>query len=713
MSEPARQKFLLCPPRFYGVYYVINPWMRGNVGRARADAAARQWEDYFTALSGRAEAELLEPAPGLPDMPFTANAGLVSGDTFIPSRMRFAQRRPETPHALAWFQARGFKIAELGTLGSFEGEGDALFQPGEPLLWAGYGVRTSLESHRDLAGILGAEIVSLRLVDERFYHLDTCFCPLPGGRVFYFPGAFDAASLEQIRSRAGPGSRFEVSETDALNFACNAVCAGGAILANSASPELRARLSSWGYEPVITPLSEFVLAGGAAKCLVLRLTQQPPWRAGADAASPISGARAASPIASERIEVEGHLIDTGLMTSMLDSITELGGSFEVESFEAGLRRDQMTCARLCVSAPNRERLDAIVDQLLQLGARTAAGERDARLQPAARDGVAPERFYCTTAYPTDVRIQGNWICAQGQRANAVLIVPGAEGEHANPIRVRCALLHELRAGDLVVCGTDGIRIHAASPARTGYGVMGYSGGESEKRADLAISETAWEMRRIRARGGKIAVAAGSAVIQSGGASDLSWLIRNGFVHALLAGDAFAIRDVEHAMFGASLGVDPTHGIGLIGGPRSHLRTANLIRACGGIGQAVKEGLFSSGVLCECARSCVPFALAGSIRDCNPLPDTYLSLEKAQAAFGALLEDVELILILASALHGAAATGMVSSETRAVCVDIAHSACACTAGGGAQMMAGIASDVGLFLEQLRRLIESQSASRGNG
>src|SRR6185295_19804125 len=193
--------FLLCPPRHFGVEYVINPWMEGNIGRVDPPAAMRQWEGVRAALAKSARLEMVEPAEGLPDMTFAANGGVVHGKTFIPARFRFPQRQPETRHVIEWFRKRRDRIVELPGRGTFEGEGDALFQPGEPLVWGGYGVRTALESHRHLADALDLEVIPLRLIDERFYHLDTCFCPLPHGRLVYYPEAFDRESLETIKAR--------------------------------------------------------------------------------------------------------------------------------------------------------------------------------------------------------------------------------------------------------------------------------------------------------------------------------------------------------------------------------------------------------------------------------------------------------------------------------------------------------------------------------
>ena len=352
-------RFLLCPPTHFGVEYVINLWMDGNVGRARADVARRQWLVLHEALAARAEVSLMEPAPGLPDMPFTANGGLVAGGVFVPARFYYPQREPEVAHHREWFRAAGFRVAELPGAGAFEGEGDALFHHDQPLLWAGYGVRSSLETHRDLAGIFGVEVVSLRLVDRRFYHLDTCFAPLPGGRVLYYPPAFDEPSLAAIRARVAPADRFEVDDEDALRFACNAVVLPDAVILNHAGDALRSRLAGWGLETVVCPLTEFMLAGGAAKCLSLKLDQETP---------PLAGA-AVSLVCERVVEVSGHLLDTGLLSRVFDVVADTGGSFTIEGLRAGPRPDMVSFARIRVFAPSPERLEELARHLEQLGAK--------------------------------------------------------------------------------------------------------------------------------------------------------------------------------------------------------------------------------------------------------------------------------------------------------------------------------------------------------
>ena len=263
----------MCPPDFHEIAYVINPWMAPHVGRSNRQRSRAQWDALRGLLEETAAVELAVPVQGLPDMPFAANAGLVLGDVFVPSRFRFMQRAPEQAHWTAWFAAYGYRIVELpGTL-VFEGEGDALRQPGHNLVWGGHGPRTSRDALAALAEMTGIEVVPLHLVTDRFYHLDTCFCPLANGRVLYHPPAFDAESLGRIHERIPPEQRAEVSAADARLFACNGIETGGRFIVNNASRPLRNRLRDWGLKPVICPVSEFQKSGGSAKCLVLRLSQ--------------------------------------------------------------------------------------------------------------------------------------------------------------------------------------------------------------------------------------------------------------------------------------------------------------------------------------------------------------------------------------------------------------------------------------------------------
>lgn len=257
---------LMCPPHYYGIDYEINPWMRGHAAnRARAQTQWQQLYDLIRSLG--CQVELIEPQPGLPDMVFTANAGLVWQDTVFLSRFRYAVRAPESAHFERWFRAHGFRVERLPPDLYFEGAGDALFC-GETLC-AAYRFRSDVRSHQWMAARIGCPLVVAELVNPYFYHLDTCFCPLRPGVAIWYPGAFDEygrAALAQVVPELVP-----VHSREAYRFACNSVVLGDHVILPAGCPETSRLLQSLGFQPLEVDLSEFQKAGGSAKCLTLRL----------------------------------------------------------------------------------------------------------------------------------------------------------------------------------------------------------------------------------------------------------------------------------------------------------------------------------------------------------------------------------------------------------------------------------------------------------
>ena len=264
----------MCAPDAFDVNYVINPWMEGNLHQSSRAAAAAQWRTLLDVLASRVKVGLITPQAGLPDMVFTANAGLILGNAVVLARFLHRERQGEEQHFKAWFMNHGFVVYELPKSLPFEGAGDALLDRDGRWLWAGHGFRSRVESHALLAKWLDIEVLSLKLVNNRFYHLDTCFCPLAGGHLIYHPAAFDADSNRLIESRVPVAKRLAVSEADAMTFACNAVNVDHSVILNQASAELKERLRGAGFEVIETPLSEFMKSGGGAKCLTLRLTER-------------------------------------------------------------------------------------------------------------------------------------------------------------------------------------------------------------------------------------------------------------------------------------------------------------------------------------------------------------------------------------------------------------------------------------------------------
>jgi len=251
----------MCPPDFFTVDYIINPWMAGHEDTLSIERAQQQWKELRDTVSRYADVVTVDPDPKLPDMVFTANAGVVYGKKAIASHFMPMERRPEELLFKKWFRDNDFELLDLDEKIGFEGAGDCLLDRGGPWLWTGYGFRSEIEAH------------SIRLTDERFYHIDTCFCPLTDGFLMYHPPAFDFDSRIAIESRIPPHKRIVVDTADAGNFACNAINIDDNVILNRASDPLKARLMLAGFKVHEVELTEFLKAGGSAKCLTLKLNE--------------------------------------------------------------------------------------------------------------------------------------------------------------------------------------------------------------------------------------------------------------------------------------------------------------------------------------------------------------------------------------------------------------------------------------------------------
>jgi N-dimethylarginine dimethylaminohydrolase len=260
-------RILMCEPTYYSIEYEINPWM--NRARGSTPERARgQWQKLHDTLLGLGvQVELMQPQPGLPDLVFTANAGLVFGTRFFSSRFRHEVRARETPYDDAWFAEHGFTVEHLPEGTFFEGAGDALFC-GSTLV-AGYRIRSDVRGHQYLGQVLGKQVLPVELVNPYFYHLDTCFCPLAPGEALWYPDAFDTYGRKVIERHVP--TLIAAVEAEARCFGCNAVVVGKTVVLNVGCDQLAADLRAHGYEPIAVELDEFIKAGGSAKCLTLRL----------------------------------------------------------------------------------------------------------------------------------------------------------------------------------------------------------------------------------------------------------------------------------------------------------------------------------------------------------------------------------------------------------------------------------------------------------
>ena len=255
----------MCPAQHFGVLYEINPWMSREVA-VDPSKSTDQWQHLVDTLrNAGAQVELIDPSEGLPDMVFTANAGLVWGDRFVPSRFTHPERAGEEPHYRRWFHSNAWSITELHGRPHFEGAGDAL--PFRDRIVAGYRIRSEFEAHTALAKVLDVEVLSLELVDQRFYHVDLTFCPLDDRRALCVPDAWDTYGREVIRSVVP--EPIELEPDEALAFCANSIVVGDVIVMPSCTDRLRRLLAD--FDVRVCPVDEFLKAGGGVRCLTLAL----------------------------------------------------------------------------------------------------------------------------------------------------------------------------------------------------------------------------------------------------------------------------------------------------------------------------------------------------------------------------------------------------------------------------------------------------------
>lgn len=393
----------------------------------------------------------------------------------------------------------------------------------------------------------------------------------------------------------------------------------------------------------------------------------------------------------EIVEAEGHLVDSQILSNIMDRVIECGAVYEVVDFKLGRTNDEFSQLQLRVLAPTKEILDKTLEELVELGCYQAQ-ITDATLKPAPQDRVAPDDFYSTTNHRTYVRVGGAWAEVAKQRMDAVVIVAGERAE--------CRKLRDVREGEMVVCGTQGIRIRPEFKERDRLGFAFMANDiSSERRAETAVRKIAEMVRQIKAEGGRIIFVAGPVVVHTGGTAAFCEIIRKGFVDALLAGNAIAVHDIEHQLFGTSLGVDLESGVPIEEGHKNHMRAINIINRYGSIRGAVEAGALRSGIMYELVRNNVPFVLAGSIRDDGPLPDTEMDLIKAQEEYARLLEGAKMVVCLSSMLHSIGVGNMTPSWVRMVCVDINPAVVTKLSDRGSQQTIGVVTDVGTFLNLL--------------
>jgi len=397
----------------------------------------------------------------------------------------------------------------------------------------------------------------------------------------------------------------------------------------------------------------------------------------------------------EVVEAEGHLIDSHIVENIFDKVVEYNGRFEVQEFRIGRTNTEGSYLRLKVQVADGPSLDRLLESLLELGC-APVDSGDATLREVERDKCAPEDFYSTTNHHTLVRHGQQWIEVENQRMDAMIVVESG--------RAYCRRLRDLRAGDRIVTGLRGIRVIPEFKERDRLAFAFMSNGiSSERQVETAVRQTAALVRQAIEQKQRVIAVAGPVVVHTGGVAGLSSLIRHGCVHAVLAGNALGVHDIEASLFGTSLGIRLSDGRQEEHGHRNHMRAINAIYRAGSVQQAVDSGRLSSGVLYECVKARVPFVLAGSLRDDGPLPDTITDMNAAQDAYAEQLKGAGLVLCLGSMLHSIATGNMLPSWVKIVCVDINPAVATKVSDRGTGQAVGVVTDVGLFLDLLSKAL----------
>lgn len=401
---------------------------------------------------------------------------------------------------------------------------------------------------------------------------------------------------------------------------------------------------------------------------------------------------------SREIELEGHIIDSGIMTLVFDRIMDMGGNFEILIFEVGKKKTDPSYARLRVSAPDESRLEGILSELYRLGAHLPV-VADATLIPATGDRIVPKGFYSTTNHPTWVKYGGEWIPVEDMEMDCLLVVdPEAR-------QARCIPIFKIKKGDLVVVGENGVRVAYPERPREKSEFEFMQGTVSPERpSETLIEQIAAEILEVNKAGGKIVLVGGPAIIHTGGGPALARLIRDGYIHVLFAGNALATHDIESNLFGTSLGMDIRTAKNVTGGHNHHIIAISEILRAGSIREAVEQGVITGGVMYECIRHDVPFVLAGSIRDDGPLPDVITDVMEAQDAMRSHLKGVKMVLMVATLLHSVAVGNCLPSSVKTICVDINPASLTKLMDRGTSQAIGIVSDAGTFFPMLARKLD---------
>ena len=389
------------------------------------------------------------------------------------------------------------------------------------------------------------------------------------------------------------------------------------------------------------------------------------------------------------VELEGHLVDSLILARVFEAIIEAGADFEVRQIRIGKRKSDPSYARLAVRASSREQLDSVVYSVSREGA-VPSDHGEAALKPATRDMVLPAGFYSTTNNRTEVFVGGRWLKVGGMMMDKCVVVSGSGA--------RCCPIRDVKKGDMVVVGDAGVRVSPPQRPRESGGVFEFmsSSSSSERPTRQIAAKVARDMAETARAGGRIVLVGGPAIVHTGAAPCVASMVKSGYIHGVLAGNALAVHDVERALMGTSLGMDVRDGTLAPHGHRHHMYAINEVFRAGSIPKLVRSGKLRSGIMYECVRKKVPFVLAPSIRDDGPLPDVVTEITEAQRRYKKVLKGASMVLMVSTMLHSIAVGNMIPADVKVVVIDISQPTVTKLMDRGTWQALGVVTDAGAFL-----------------
>ena len=401
------------------------------------------------------------------------------------------------------------------------------------------------------------------------------------------------------------------------------------------------------------------------------------------------------------IELSGHIIDSMALTKTMAIIMEKGGEFDILEIDVGRKKSDLSHAKIEVSAHSPELLNAILDELSVLGA-SIHEIKEVNLVASTKDKVAPEGFYSSSNHDTHIYYNGNWIPVEDIEMDCLGVVDEEEN------RACVKPIANVEAGDKIVVGLDGVRVTPPQRSRDEHQVFEFMNSDvsSEKPLMNLIRGIAQEMKEIKAKGGKIGIVGGPAIVHTGSGKYLASLIRDGYIDVIMAGNALATHDIESNLFGTSLGIEVETGKIVAHGHTHHMRAINRINNSGSIRKAVEDGTLTGGIMYECIKNEVPFVLAGSIRDDGPLPDVITDVIEAQKLMRKYAQEVDMVLMISTMLHSIAMGNLLPSRVKSICVDINPSTVTKLSDRGSAQVVGIVTDIGTFMPLLYNALNEE-------